>query len=178
MCVLALLHRVDYEHGWLNFAVHSSNYSMLWFPLDLRVTTLEQCPCLAVSVRMTEAKKNPSKAKITSNLVHTSCTQLVIISSVRSARKQCPPNSDHSSNITSHRPPVKAQLKWVKGETSKWNLRWLSEHHQTTAFCSKLVTLTLQNTSWGISSSFIQKPQHRQCGLLPNEKWSHLVKYL
>lgn len=88
-----------------------------WFPLDLGPTTVEQCPFLALSVRMTEAKKNLSKAKITSDPAHTSCTHLVIVSSLHTLQKQHHPAA--ITPQTSHRPPVKARPQWVKGETIK-----------------------------------------------------------
>lgn len=47
----------------LLFFQENCHLTMQWFPLDLRLTTAEQCPCLALSVRMTGAKKNLSNAK-------------------------------------------------------------------------------------------------------------------
>lgn len=83
------------------------------FPLDLRVTTVEQCPCMALKVRMTEAKRNLSKAESPSaHIMHTACQHLISAH----CSKATAPSSDHSSNIPPAPPPlrprpVKAQLQ-------------------------------------------------------------------
>lgn len=120
MCILALILIVDYVHSWLNcMPIHSrecpSDYALVSFgPQSEDSRTMSMFGLLSQN---DWSKEESIKSKITSNPVHTSCTHLVIISSVHTLQKQ-----HHPAVITlqtSHHPPVRAQLQWVNGETIK-----------------------------------------------------------
>lgn len=105
--------------GWLNLSVHSREHlTMQWFLLDLGLTTVEQCPCLAPSIRMTEAKKNLSKAK-------SPPTQCTHHAHTLSSSHQCTllkSNTTQQRSLFKHHiasPSCESKLQRVKGETIK-----------------------------------------------------------
>ena len=119
---------------WIVFIQENPHLAMFWFPLDLRVRTVEQCPCLALSVRMTGARKTPSKAKSPP----IQCIHLVIISSLHTVQKQHHPavitlQTAHHITLLWEHSFNEWRVKW-----SKWNHPWLSEHLQNN--CLQLQT--------------------------------------
>lgn len=143
---------------------------------DLRLTTAEQCPCLALSVPNEWSKEDSIKSKITSNPVHTSCTQLHrrhYVISVHSS-KATPPSTDDSSNITSHHPsPVKGRLQWVKGEVIKVKSSLIE---RTPPKQRPLRSKTYGLPLWNFRHKFKFHPEskHRWCCFLAKES-NHLV---
>lgn len=127
--------------------------SMEWFSSS--VVTEEECPCLAGLVRMTEAQRIHQKQndlQPSAHIMHMSCHHIISAHS----SKATPPSSDQSSNINT-------SPSWESTASMKEGLNDQSEimsdsvnASKTAAFYSKLVNLTMKNTSSGTSSSFNQ----------------------
>lgn len=82
---------------------------MQQFSFDARLTTVEQCPCLALSVGMTEERNYQKQNNLqpSAHIMHTTCHHPISAHSSQAA----PPSTTHSSNITSDHLPVKPQLQ-------------------------------------------------------------------
>lgn len=148
---------LGFAHGWLNFAVHSRGHlTMLQFSFDLRLTTVEQCPCLALSAWKTEAKTKISKAK-------SPPTQCTHHAHNLSSSHQCTLRKQHHpapiTLQTSHRITLlwKHSFSEWRVKRSKWNHPWLSEHLQNNCLLLQNDGLSSKkNTSLATSLSFLQ----------------------
>lgn len=148
---------LGFVHGWLYFAVHSRGHlTMQQFSFDLRLTTVEQCPCLALSAWKTEAKTKISKAK-------SPPTQCTHHAHNLSSSHQC---TLFASSTTQHRSLFKHHIASPSCESTAsvsegWNDQseiipdWVNTS-KTTVFYTKMMDFPLKNTSWATSLSFLQ----------------------
>lgn len=124
---------------------------------DTKFTTVEQCPFLALSVRMTESKKKPNQSKITANPMHTSFTHNL------SSSHQCTLFKSNTTQQWSlfkhHIPPLHSESTTLMSggwnDQSKIIPDWMNTS-KTTALFPKLMNSPLKKHKF----KFLSDPHH------------------